>query len=130
MRFIAATGNENLEEAMAKGRFPTILLYRLNGFTVRLPPLRERTNDVPLLAEHFLRSCNRELGGTFTRRLRKPWNCWKLTTGPAMFANCSASFATRSFTRRVGCDHSRVFARTPPCRSSFFPPFAERYRLG
>ena len=52
-RVIAAT-NSCLEEEVAAGRFRRDLQYRLNALNVRMPPLREREGDVPLLAEHFL----------------------------------------------------------------------------
>jgi two-component system nitrogen regulation response regulator GlnG len=60
VRVIAAT-NKNLEDEMAAGRFRRDLLYRLNGFTIHLPPLRERRDDLPLLIEHFVRSFSRGL---------------------------------------------------------------------
>ena len=61
VRIIAAT-NHDLESLIATGRFRSDLFYRLNGLTIRLPPLRDRLEDLPLLADHFVSLSNRELG--------------------------------------------------------------------
>ena len=61
VRLIAAT-NRNLTEMMENETFRSDLYYRLNVYTIRLPPLRERSGDLPLLIEHFLKRFSRELG--------------------------------------------------------------------
>jgi DNA-binding NtrC family response regulator len=60
-RTILAT-NENLDTAVAEGRFRQDLFYRVNVIHIELPSLRERPDDIPLLAEHFLRSAANEFG--------------------------------------------------------------------
>ncbi|RYZ97188.1 MAG: sigma-54-dependent Fis family transcriptional regulator, partial [Sphingobacteriaceae bacterium] len=60
VRIIVAT-NENLQEGIQKGRFREDLYHRFNEFSIYMPPLRERGNDIMLLAEHFLKIANDEL---------------------------------------------------------------------
>jgi len=60
VRIIAAT-NRPLEKMVSEGEFREDLLYRLNGFTINLPALKERVEDIPLLLEYFLRRAKSEM---------------------------------------------------------------------
>ncbi|MCE5228079.1 sigma-54 dependent transcriptional regulator [bacterium] len=60
-RFLAAT-NANLEQLMAAGQFRPDLFYRINEFTINLPPLRDHMEDLPLLVDYFLHLYSRKLG--------------------------------------------------------------------
>jgi len=59
VRVISAT-NRNLDEALKEGNFREDLFYRLNGVRIKLPSLRERPEDVPLLIHHFLKKYSKE----------------------------------------------------------------------
>ncbi len=61
IRFILAT-NETLAELVQKGLFREDLYYRINVVNIHIPPLRERSGDIPMMAEHFLARYCRELG--------------------------------------------------------------------
>ncbi len=59
-RIIAAT-NEPLEELVKEGKFREDLYYRLNVFSIMIPPLRDRPEDIPILAHHFLRKYSTQM---------------------------------------------------------------------
>jgi len=61
VRVIAAT-NKDLKELVKEGKFREDLYYRLNQVTIRIPPLRERREDIPLLIQHFINLANAEHG--------------------------------------------------------------------
>jgi two-component system response regulator AtoC len=79
-RVIAAT-NRNLEEAMARGEFREDLYYRVNVVEIRVPPLRERREEIPALASWFLEKFNAQYGRqkqlspeTMTHLQQHPWS--------------------------------------------------------
>jgi two-component system response regulator HydG len=65
VRIIIAT-NENLQDGIQKGKFREDLYHRFNEFSIFIPPLRERGSDIMLLADHFLKIANHELGRNVT----------------------------------------------------------------
>src|SRR3989449_3445207 len=85
IRLITAT-NEDLEQAIADHRFREDLYYRMHVVPIHLPPLRERREDIPLLAGHFIRQFCQELGGKQKRTDLEALqylmdDCWKGNVG-------------------------------------------------
>jgi DNA-binding NtrC family response regulator len=78
VRVISAT-NANLEEEVAQSRFRQDLLFRLNTIEIHLPPLRERREDIPLLASHFLHG--------HAQRYRKPLTGFDPAAMQALLSN-------------------------------------------
>ena len=106
VRIIAAT-NKNMAELVSNGEFREDLFYRLNVFPVKVPPLRDRKEDIPLLVEHFLdkhRRLNRETEGISSRAFKHlieygwPGNVRQLENA-VMFAmaSCPEKRINRSF---------------------------------
>lgn len=77
VRVIAAT-NIDIKAAIAQKMFREDLYYRLNGFTLRMPPLRERTEEIPILARHFM------------RKITTKYECDPLPISPALMQNLTA----------------------------------------
>ncbi|MCU0584529.1 MAG: sigma-54 dependent transcriptional regulator [Desulfobacterales bacterium] len=80
-RVIAVT-NRELSDAVAEGRFREDLFYRINVVSLKIPPLRERLGDIPLLAHHFLEKFNSLAGRSVARFSAEALellsrNCWK-----------------------------------------------------
>ena len=80
VRLICATNN-NIHTEVNEGKFRQDLLYRINTVEIILPPLRERTSDIPILADHFLKMYSRKyrknikglLSGTIKKLSQYPW---------------------------------------------------------
>ncbi len=65
-RLIAAT-QEDLEKCVEEGKFRKDLYYRLNVIPIQIPPLRERKEDIPIIADHLIQSLNKDLGTNVTK---------------------------------------------------------------
>ena len=80
VRLVAAT-NRDLSEMVKQGQFRSDLYYRLNVFPIRIPPLRERREDIPLLVHYFMEKYARRMGkrvetvpgATMEKLMRWPW---------------------------------------------------------
>jgi transcriptional regulator with GAF, ATPase, and Fis domain len=68
---VLAATNRDLALLVEQGRFRKDLYYRLNVVNLRIPPLRERRSDIPLLAAHFLDRLGRENGIDYTLSTRR-----------------------------------------------------------
>ncbi|MEQ1831147.1 MAG: sigma-54 dependent transcriptional regulator [Pirellula sp.] len=126
-RTILAT-NENLEVAVAEGRFRQDLYYRVNVIHIELPSLRERPDDIPILAEHFLRSAcaeyQRDVDGFTTEAMNTmleyawPGNIRELENAiqRSVLLTKSKSIDTESLPRAV--NGQSAFSQASPTKSS------------
>ncbi|WP_440132588.1 sigma-54-dependent transcriptional regulator [Chitinophaga sancti] len=81
VRIIVAS-NEKLSESVQKGRFREDLFHRFNEFTIYIPPLRERVEDLPLFVDAFMRQVERELQKNCGRITHEVWECFNRYNWP------------------------------------------------
>ena len=79
-RVLAAT-NRDLRRDAREGKFREDLLFRLNGLSIVIPPLRDRKGDIPLLLAHFLQKTSDAVGRRISRCRTKPFRPSRATTG-------------------------------------------------
>ena len=72
VRIIAAT-NRDLVESMEKGEFRSDLYYRLNVISIKVPPLRERKDDIPILMQYFLQRYNQKFAKNIRASKKRSW---------------------------------------------------------
>jgi len=109
LRVIAAT-NRPLEERIAAGQFREDLYFRLSVFPIRIPPLRERLEDLPALAEHFLRRSR--ISDTGAGRLSEE----------VLEALHSRAWPGNVRELRNAVEHAAIVARGQPIRPEHLPP--------
>jgi two-component system nitrogen regulation response regulator NtrX len=90
VRVIAAT-NKNLEEEIRKGTFREDLFFRLNVIPFHVAPLRDRREDIPLLARHFIAELSAEYGKRTKELTRERSTCSCASPGRATCASCATS---------------------------------------
>ena len=88
IRVLSAT-NIDLATAMDEGRLRRDLYYRLGSVVLRMPPLRERKNDIPLFVEHFVKQFAKEYEITRQNSRVLSWKPFMSTPGPAILASCA-----------------------------------------
>jgi DNA-binding NtrC family response regulator len=122
-RVIAAT-HVNLQQAVAEGKFREDLFYRLNVIEIRIPPLRERREDIPLLARHFVERISHEVGKDIedisegALRLLMDWS-WPGNVRELENAVERATVTARG--RVLGEEDFAFLAQASPGKSSSFP---------
>ena len=92
---VFAASNRSLHQAIREGRLREDLYYRLNVYTVELPPLRDRLEDLPLLVEHFIQEFNREHNKTVQGMGQDCLDALRAHAGRETFESCAMSSNAR-----------------------------------
>jgi DNA-binding NtrC family response regulator len=123
VRIVAAT-NRDLEKAMEEGRFRADLYHRLNVFTIHVPSLRERREDVANLAAHFVERHRKELGVAarpFTKAALDAMVAYDWPGNVRELSNAVRRALLRSGEASMDVDHLGIAARTPSSREPAVP---------
>ena len=112
IRVIAAT-NRDLRDAVTRGAFREDLYYRLQVFDIQMPPLRERTRDIPLLVEAFLQDIGRALGRPAAGLTPEAKEMLMKYPGRATSESCATCWSARRFCARQGQSRPLIFRCTP-----------------
>jgi two-component system, NtrC family, response regulator AtoC len=123
VRVVAAT-NRDLEKAMEEGRFRPDLFHRLDVFSVRVPPLRERREDLPDLAKHFLERHRRDLGAAargFSRGALEALAAYDWPGNVRELANVVQRALLRAPGPTIEADHLGLAPRTQPSKEPMVP---------
>ena len=107
VRIIAAS-NENLDEAVQKGGFREDLFHRLNEFKINVPALRERIEDIPLFADHFLHSANQELNKSvkgFNEQVKQAFSNYSWPGNIREFRNVIRRAVLLAGTDKISIEH-------------------------
>ncbi len=120
LRLIAAT-NRDLVKSVAEKDFRSDLFYRLKVFPIRMPSLRERREDIPLLVRYFVLKFSHRWIASSKPSLAKPWMLSSIGIGRATFESWKISLNAPSFSRTALCcarrwPSSRLRSESPNTR--------------
>jgi len=116
VRVVAAT-NRNLAEEVERGLFREDLWYRLNVFSIKVPPLKDRAEDIPLLVEWFVAKFSRKLGKKITRIPQRTMNALQAYHWPGNireFSNIIESAIISSHDETLRISNMPVTSKHPP----------------
>jgi RNA polymerase sigma factor (sigma-70 family) len=123
---IAAT-NRDLQAEVDAGRFRMDLYYRLNVFPITLPPLRDRLDDIPVLARHFIEQCSRKLGRPPARLTPSAIEALQHYSWPGNIRELEHIIERAILINREDAIHSVALPAVTPKRE---PPKPDQYTLG